>query len=181
RVLLVLDGAYAEFADGYDGGVSLVEGRENVLMTRTFSKIYGLGGLRVGWGYGPAAVIGVLNRLRGPFNVTSASLAAAEAAVLDREHVAHCRAENAHWRDWVAGQLAAVGIPSDASMANFILARFGSERAADAADEFLRARGLIVRKVKGYKLPDCLRISIGDEDANRLLVATLADFAKGQG
>jgi histidinol-phosphate aminotransferase len=179
--VLVLDGAYAEYVEGYDAGAALVAARDNVVMTRTFSKIYGLGGLRVGWGYGPSDVIDVLNRLRGPFNVTAAGLAAAEAAVRDTDYMQHCRQENAEWRDWLQAELSAIGIASDPSFANFILARFASEAQADAADAALRQAGVIVRKVKGYGLPQCLRITVGDAEACQLLVAVLAKFMEGQG
>jgi len=181
QTLLVLDGAYAEFAPGYDGGAALVKARENVVMTRTFSKIYGLGGLRVGWGYGPQKVIDVLNRMRAPFNVSAPALAAARAAVGDQAYVAHCRAENIRLREWLRAALGKLGIASDMSYANFILARFASSDMADAADRALRGQGVIVRQVKGYKLPDCLRITIGDAAACTQVVAALTAFQKGQG
>src|SRR5690606_37921222 len=123
QAILVLDGAYAEYVEGYDGGAELATRLPNVFMTRTFSKIYGLGGLRIGWGYGPKAMIDVLNRIRGPFNLSTAQMEAAEAAVRDREHVDRCRAENARMRGWLAEALAEKGVPSDTSTANFILAR----------------------------------------------------------
>lgn len=181
QTLLVLDGAYAEFVPGFDGGASIVDTRRNVMMTRTFSKIYGLGGLRVGWGYGPKEVIDVLNRLRGPFNVTAAGLAAAEAAVADIAHTDYCRAENAKWRDWLQGELAAIGIASDESSANFILARFRDADQAGAADAALRQQGVIVRRVGGYGFPEGLRITIGTGDACRKVAAILAEFMDGQG
>jgi len=152
QVLLVLDGAYAEFVDGFDGGAGLVEARDNVVMTRTFSKLYGLGGMRIGWGYGPASVIEVLNRVRGPFNISGAGLAAAEAAIKDTAYVTHCRTENAKWRAWLADALAASGVPSDTSCANFILARFADQPEAERCDEYLQTQGLIVRRVAGYKI-----------------------------
>ena len=179
HVLLVLDGAYAEYVDGYDGGARLVEKRDNVMMTRTFSKIYGLGGLRVGWGYGPQHVIDVLSRVRGPFNLGSAQLAVAEAAVRDQEFVARCRSENARMRTWLAKALAEIGVMSDTSTANFVLARFDSEAEAEACEAHLQAEGLLVRKVKGYKLPNCLRITVGDEASCRRVVHAIAQF-KGQ-
>lgn len=181
RTILVLDGAYAEFVAGFDAGKALVEARDNVVMTRTFSKIYGLGGLRIGWGYGPRAIVDVLNRLRGPFNLSAPGLAAAEAAVRDTAWTDHCRAENAKWRDWLARSLSEIGIPSDPAHGNFLLARFADEATADAADAALRAKGLIVRTVKGYGLPHCLRITIGEEEANRLLVEVLRAFMEGRG
>jgi histidinol-phosphate aminotransferase len=180
QALLVLDGAYADFVDGYDGGLSLVESRENVFVTRTFSKIYGLGGLRIGWGYGPRAVIDVLNRIRGPFNLSAAALATAEAAVRDTAYLEKCRTENARWRDWLANGLAAVGVPSDTSMANFVLARFKDEAEAVACDQHLRAEGILVRRVAGYGLPNCLRITVGDEASCRRVVHAIGQF-KGVG
>ncbi len=176
QALLVLDGAYAEYVDGYDGGAALVKSRENIVMTRTFSKIYGLGGLRVGWGYGPAAVIDVLNRVRGPFNVSNAALAAAEAAVRDVAYTDYCRAENARLRGWMADALAEIGVPSDVSCANFILARFASQQEAEACDMHLQSQGLIVRRVAGYKLPTCLRITVGDESGCRRVVHAVRQF-----
>src|SRR5690606_18929300 len=110
----------------YDGGAALIEARENVVMTRTFSKIYGLGGLRTGWGYGPQHVADVLNRVRGPFNLSSVQLETAEAAVRDQDYVAKCRADNTRLRAWLAEAMAEYGVPSDTSTANFILARFAS-------------------------------------------------------
>ncbi len=165
QAILVLDGAYAEYVDGYDGGAALAGSRGNVFMTRTFSKIYGLGGLRVGWGYGPRAIIDVLNRIRGPFNLSATQQDAAEAAVRDQGFVDYCRAENARMRVWLAEALAELGVPSDVSMANFVLARFATPDEARACDQFLQSQGLIVRRVDSYKLPHCLRITVGDEAA----------------
>ena len=176
QALLVLDGAYAEYVEGYDGGAALVDQRDNVVMTRTFSKIYGLGGLRVGWGYGPAHVIDVLSRMRGPFNVSNAALAAAEAAVRDVTYVSHCRTENARWRNWMADALGEIGVPSDVSLANFVLARFASQDEAEACDLHLQSQGLIVRRVAGYNLPNCLRITVGDESGCRRVVHAVRQF-----
>ncbi|WP_187428997.1 Histidinol-phosphate aminotransferase [Roseobacter fucihabitans] len=170
--LLVLDGAYAEFFDGYDGGAALVSARDNVVMTRTFSKLYGLGGLRVGWGYAPQAVIDVLNRVRGPFNLSSVALAGAEAAVRDRAFVNMCLTENAEQRARLIGGLRQLGIGCDESQANFVLARFTDEDEAIKADAHLKAAGILVRLVKGYGFPDALRITVGrPEDVSRVLAA----------
>ena len=176
QAILVLDGAYAEYVDGYDGGAALADTRPNVFMTRTFSKIYGLGGLRIGGGYGPKAIIDVLNRIRGPFNLSTTQLEVAEAAVRDQDWVAKCRAENSRMRHWLAEALAELGVPSDTSMANFVLARFASEEEASACDAFLQSQGLIVRRVAGYKLPHCLRITIGDEASCRRVAHAVAQF-----
>lgn len=176
QAILVLDGAYAEYVEGFDAGARLIEARSNVVMTRTFSKIYGLGGLRIGWGYGPKAIVDVLNRIRGPFNLSNTQLDVAEAAVRDQDYVAKCRAENARLRHWLAEALAELGIPSDTSMANFILARFANVDEAEACDAFLQAQGLIVRRVASYKLPHCLRITVGDEASCRRVAHAIGQF-----
>ncbi len=176
QAILVLDGAYAEYVEGFDGGLSLVEASSNVVMTRTFSKIYGLGGLRIGWGYGPKAIIDVLNRIRGPFNLSNTQLETAEAAVRDQDFVNRCRADNARMRIWLAEALAEVGVPSDVSMANFVLARLASADEAEACDLFLQSQGLLVRRVSSYKLPHCLRITVGDEASCRRVAHAIAQF-----
>jgi histidinol-phosphate aminotransferase len=179
QAILVLDGAYAEYVEGYDAGRALIEARENVVMTRTFSKIYGLGGLRIGWGYGPQHIIEVLNRIRGPFNLSTTQLEVAEAAVRDQDWVAKCRSENSRMRAWLAEALAELGVPSDTSTANFVLARFADAAEAEACDAYLKSQGLIVRQVTGYKLPHCLRITVGDESSCRRVAHAVAQF-KGQ-
>lgn len=176
NVLLILDGAYAEYVEGFDGGASLAGTRENVVMTRTFSKLYGLGGLRIGWGYGPQAVIDTLNRVRGPFNLSETQLVTAEAAIRDRDWAEHCRTENARMRLWMREALAKLNVPSDVSQANFILARFANEAEADACEAALREDGILVRKTKGYKLPECLRITVGTEAECRRVVDSVARF-----
>ncbi len=179
KAILVLDGAYAEYVEGYDGGAKLVEARENVVMTRTFSKIYGLGGMRVGWGYAPKAIIDVLSRVRGPFNLSAPALAAAEAAVRDTAYIERCRSENTRLRAWLSEALAEHGVPSDTSMANFVLARFSDAEEADACDAYLQTQGIIVRKVGGYNLPHALRITVGDEPACRRVAHTIGQFKAG--
>ena len=145
-------------------------------MTRTFSKIYGLGGLRIGWGYGPKAIIDVLNRIRGPFNLSTTQLEAAEAAVRDQDHVDALPGRECADAALAGQALAELGVPSDTSMANFILARFASPDEAEACDAFLQAQGLIVRRVAGYKLPHCLRITVGDEASCRRVAHAVAQF-----
>lgn len=170
--LLVLDGAYAEFFEGYDGGAALVESRDNVVMTRTFSKLYGLGGLRVGWGYATQQVVDVLNRIRGPFNLSKIALAGAEAAVRDRDFVQMCLQANVEQRARLTNGLHQLGIACDDSQANFVLARFGSEAEALAADKHLKAAGILVRLVKGYGFAEALRITAGrPQDVTRVLDA----------
>ncbi len=181
QAILVLDGAYADYVEGFDGGAALIERRDNVVMTRTFSKLYGLGGLRIGWGYGPQPIIDVLNRVRGPFNLSATQLETAEAAIRDRDYAAKCRTENARLRVWLAEALAELGIPSDTSCANFILARFHDREEAEACDDYLQSQGLIVRRVAGYKLPYCLRITIGDESSCRRVAHAIAAFKEARG
>lgn len=179
QALLVLDGAYAEYVEGFDAGAEIIKTRSNVFMTRTFSKLFGLGGARIGWGYGPKAIIDVLNRMRGPFNVSSSAYVAALASIGDEDYVRHCRAENTKWRAWLAKALAEVGVPSDTSCTNFILARFTDQTEAEACDLYLQKQGLIVRRVAGYNLPNALRITVGDETACRQLATAVAEFKGG--
>jgi histidinol-phosphate aminotransferase len=176
HTLLVLDGAYAEFVDGYDGGARLTHTYDNIFITRTFSKLYGLGGLRVGWGYGPKYIVDTLNRIRGPFNLSAPALAAAEASVRDTEFAEKCRADNTSLRAWLAAALAEHGISSDTSMANFILARFANQAEAEACDDYLKSQGILVRRVAGYKLPHCLRITVGDEASCRRVAHAIGQF-----
>lgn len=175
-VLIVLDGAYADYIDGWDGGAGFVESHSNVVMLRTLSKMYGLGGLRVGWGYGPKHVIDVLNRVRGPFNLSAPSLAAGEAAVLDRDFVINHRIQNNTARSWLAYELAALGVASDPSEANFILARFSDQTHAEACDDYLQAVGILVRRVGSYGLPQALRITVPDMVGCTRVVAGIKAF-----
>ena len=176
RVMLVLDGAYAEFVEGYDGGAALVDAHENVVMTRTFSKVHGLGGLRVGWMYARPGVIDAVGRIRGPFNLSELQLQTAEAAVRDTAWVERTRSENARLRAWLAEALAELGVPSDTSTANFVLARFASEAEARACLAFLAEDGILVRHTANYDLPHCLRITVGDEAACRRVVHAVGRF-----
>ncbi len=180
HVLLVIDSAYAEFVDrnDYGSGADLVEAGDNVVMTRTFSKIYGMGGLRLGWAYCPPAVADVLNRIRGPFNVSSAALAAGQAAVEDTAFVDLARRHNSYWREWFTEKLAGLGLEAVPSVANFVLVRFpeGAGRNAPAADAFLRSKGIIVRAMDSYGLPDSLRITIGRDDEMQAVIAALSEF-----
>lgn len=178
QALLVLDGAYAEYvrdAD-YDAGAELVEARDNVVMTRTFSKIHGLAALRIGWMYGPAHVIDALSRFRPPFNLSIPALLAGEAAMRDVGHVERCAVLNEVWRDWLGKRLGEAGVPVTPSQANFLLADFGGAERAEAADAFLKSRGLIVRRTASYGLPGHLRITVGDEAGCRAVAEAVRDF-----
>ena len=177
HVVLIIDGAYAEYARdygvGYDGFARFAASRPNVVMTRTFSKLYGLGGLRVGWGYGCREIIEVLTRVRQPFNLSGPALAAAEAAVRDRAFAARCVTENARLRDWLTGELRAIGIACDTSETNFVLARFRDAEEAAGCEAALRADGILVRKVGSYGFPEGLRITVGDEPACKRVIAAV--------
>lgn len=178
HVLLVIDSAYAEYvtAPDYDPGIKLVDATDNTVMTRTFSKVFGLGGMRIGWCYAPPAVVDVLNRVRGPFNVSVAAQAAAIAALQEPGWVEMSAAHNAEWRPKLAAGLQAAGITVWPSEGNFVLADFGTTERANAADAFVRGRGVIVRKVAGYGLPHCLRITVGTAEEIGLVIDAFAAF-----
>jgi histidinol-phosphate aminotransferase len=180
NVLLVLDAAYAEYVqrNDYESGIELVATTDNVVMTRTFSKIYGLAALRLGWMYGPAHVVGAINRIRGPFNVSGPAIAAGIAAIRDTAHVERARAHNTRWLAWLSEEIGTLGLAMTPSAANFVLIHFPETRGRTAqdADAFLTQRGLILRQVAAYKLPNALRMSVGTEEANRLVVQALKEF-----
>jgi histidinol-phosphate aminotransferase len=182
NVLLVLDAAYAEYVEraDYEAGAELVSRFDNVVMTRTFSKIYGLAGLRVGWAYCPAAVTDALNRVRGAFNVSVPAQRAAVAALHDRDHVARSIAHNSKWKNWLIAEIRATGLRVDESEGNFLLIRFRAPEQAEAADAFLTSHGFILRPVANYGLPHCLRLTIGSAQVNRGVAAALADFMREQ-
>lgn len=179
-VLLVIDAAYAEYATQHDytPGIELVDAGENTVMTRTFSKIYGLGGVRLGWAYAPANVVDVLNRVRGPFNVGAAAMAAGVAAMRDVAFEEMSRAHNTKWRAWTTAEFSRLGLDVTPSIGNFLLVCFGDDptRGAEAADAFLKTRGIVVRRMGGYGFPNCLRITIGLEEEMRAVVDALAVF-----
>ncbi len=184
RVVLVLDAAYAEYVrrNDYESGIELAGSAENVVMTRTFSKIYGLAALRLGWGYGPAKIIDALNRIRGPFNVSTPAIEAGIAAVADKAHVAKAAAHNETWLPKVTEAIAALGLKVTPSVTNFVLIHFPDEpgrRAADA-DAYLLKHGVILRQVGAYGLKNALRKTIGSEAANIATIETLKAFLAGK-
>ena len=177
-VLLIIDAAYAEYVsrNDYESGRDLVDRADNVVMTRTFSKIYGLGGMRLGWLYGPKSVVDVINRLRQPFNVNSAAQAAGIAALLDVAHTDAQRTNNDIWLAWLAQELAKLGLHPYPSVGNFLLVRFADAKQAAAANEAMMKAGTIPRMVVAYGLPECLRITIGTEPEMRAVREALAKF-----
>ncbi|MBL1234292.1 MAG: histidinol-phosphate transaminase [Rhodobiaceae bacterium] len=182
-VLLVVDAAYAEYVrkNDYEAGIELVATHDNVVMTRTFSKVYGLPALRLGWAYCPAGVADVLNRVRGPFNVNVPAMRAGIAAIQDQSFLDKAIAHNDEWLGWLIEEINKLGLEALPSVANFLLIRFPEEagKTAADADEFLASRGLILRAVKAYGLPRCLRMSVGLEEDNKAVVATLRAFVEG--
>jgi histidinol-phosphate aminotransferase len=183
HVLLVLDAAYAEYVrrNDYSSGLELVATSDNVVMTRTFSKIHGLAALRLGWMVGPAHVIDALNRIRGPFNVNAPAIEAGIAAMGDEAHVGAAIAHNEEWLGRLATEIGALGLEVTPSVGNFLLIHFPKGPAqAKAADAFLTQRGLILRGVGAYGLPGALRLTVGGAEANGLVLAALKDFMAGQ-
>lgn len=180
HVLLVIDAAYSEYVmrNDYEAGIEMVSTTDNTVMTRTFSKIHGLASLRVGWMYGPANIVDAVNRIRGPFNVSTPAMLAAVASLEDTAHQEISRVHTDKWRTWLTDEVGKLGLTVTPSAANFILIHFPQEagKTADDADAFLTKRGLILRGLKNYKLPHALRMTIGTEEANRLVVAALAEF-----
>ena len=178
-ILLVLDGAYAEYVrrNDYASGIELAAENENVLVTRTFSKIHGLAALRIGWGFGAPHLIDAMNRVRGPFNVNAVAIAAGAAAMRDRSHVARAVEHNERWLPVLIERLGMIRLRVTPSVANFVLVHFPSgSRGAAAADDFLLARGFVLRRVAGYGLPDALRLTIGDDDAMEGVIGALTEF-----
>jgi histidinol-phosphate aminotransferase len=179
-VVLAIDAAYAEFVNrnDYEAGVALVDRTDNVVMLRTFSKIYALAALRLGWAYCPPAIADALNRVRSPFNVGAAAQAAGVAAVEDVAALDRARSHNERWLAWFSQRLAALGIPLTPSVANFVLARFPDDPGKDAGAvfAFLQSRGILTRKMGAYGLPQYLRITIGTGEEMERVAATLAEF-----
>lgn len=180
HVLLVIDAAYAEYVrnNDYESGLALVSSSDNVVMTRTFSKIFGLASLRLGWAYAPAHIIDTLNRIRGPFNVTGAALAAGIEALNDSKFLAECVEHNEIWLPWLTGQISELGLEVTPSVGNFILIHFpeAEKKSASQADSYLSTRGCILRAMGAYGFPNALRMSVGTEEANRSVVKHLKSF-----
>jgi histidinol-phosphate aminotransferase len=180
-VLLVLDAAYAEYVrrNDYEAGIELAGSAQNVVMTRTFSKL-GLGGARIGWMYGPMHIVDAINRIRGPFNVNAMAIEAGIAAIRDRAHIELSVTHNEKWLSWLNEELTRLGLRVTPSVGNFVLIHFPDDgmHSAAAADDYLTARGYILRRVTGYGFPNALRMSVGTEEANRGVIDALETFLK---
>jgi histidinol-phosphate aminotransferase len=184
-IILVIDSAYAEYATriDYSPGIDLVEEYDNVVMTRTFSKIYGLGGVRLGWAYCPTKIADILNRIRGPFNVSTPAIEAGLAALIDKQFIEKTRTHNDAWLAWTREEILRMGLESPKSAGNFLLVRFPIETGktknmAEAANTYLKDCGILVRRMESYGLADCLRISIGLENEMKVTIDALKDFLK---
>jgi len=179
-VLLVLDAAYCDYVsrNDYELGIELVATTDNTVVTHTFSKIHGLAALRIGWMFGPAHIVDAVNRIRGPFNVSTPAMLAAVAAIEDTAHQQMSKIFTEQWRNWLTAEVTKLGLKVTPSVANFILIHFPTEpgRTAADADAFLTRRGLVLRGLGNYGLPHALRMTIGIEEANRLVVEALRDF-----
>ena len=184
HVLLVLDAAYSDYVsrNDYELGIELVATTENTVMTHTFSKIHGLAALRIGWMFGPANIVDAVNRIRGPFNVSTPAMLAAVAAIEDTAHVQMSKAHTEKWRNWLTEEIGKLGLKVTPSVANFVLIHFPQEKGKTSAeaDAFLTKRGLVLRALNNYGLPHALRMTIGTEEANRLVVDGLARLHGGQ-
>ena len=182
-VILVLDAAYAEYVrrNDYESGIELAATADNVVMTRTFSKIHGLAGLRIGWCYAPAQIVDALNRIRGPFNVSSPAIAAGVASLGDRGHTERAVAHNEVWLPKVTEAVTRLGLKVTPSVGNFVLIHFPDApgRTAADADAYLFNRGIVLRRIEAYGLPNALRMTIGTAEANEAAMATLAEFVAG--
>ncbi|WP_417413040.1 histidinol-phosphate transaminase [Hoeflea sp.] len=180
HVILVLDAAYAEYVrrNDYEAGIELVSANANVVMTRTFSKIHGLAGLRIGWMYAHEAIIDACNRVRGPFNVNALAITAGAAAISDRKHVEDAVEHNEIWLARVVEAVEAMGLSVTPSVGNFVLIHFPTTpgKTAAEADAYLGKRGYVLRRVAGYGLPDALRMTIGSEEANLGVIDALKSF-----
>lgn len=176
-VLIILDGAYAEYVENedYNAGAHWVDDCDNVVMTRTFSKMYGLAGMRIGWAYGPAAIIEIVNRLRTPFNTSAPALAAAEAAIQDYEHVSRVIEHNSRWQVKFQTELGEVGIHVLPSVTNFYLMHFEDipGKSAEVAGQYLMEHGIIPRPASDDR---CLRLTVGNDDENAAVIETLKAY-----
>ena len=174
-IWVVLDEAYYEYVSepDYPNGIRLLPSYPNLIVTRTFSKIHGLAGLRVGYSVSTAAFADLMNRIRQPFNTSSMGLAAAEAALGDRDFTATSRAMNDAGMLQLTGGLDALGIDRIPSIGNFVT--FDCARVAMPVYEALLARGIIVRPVANYGMPNHLRASIGRPEENERLLQALRE------
>ncbi len=182
-ILLVLDDAYAEYAAasvGYENGFELAKGRDDVVVLRTFSKIYGLAGLRLGYGYCPLDVTDILNRIRSPFNVSVPSQIAGVAALSDDAFIERSVSHNTQWRQWTVNELTKLGLKVWPSAGNFVLTSFKDEEQAEACRLSLKDKGILVRQMGAYKLPQSLRISIGTEEEMNLAISAIKDYLERQ-
>jgi len=176
--LFLIDEAYAEYAtaDDYATGLALAEEFDNVVVTRTFSKIYGLPSLRIGWAYCSAGIVELVQRIRTPFNTNGVALTVAAAAVKDPQYIEGIRQHNAQWLTRISSALTALGIEVVPSQANFYLLRFSkhSGKSGSAAAAFLQSKGIIPRPAGGSD--QFLRITVGLDNENEAVLAALTEY-----
>lgn len=179
HVILVIDEAYAEFAAAPEWGTALDLARaaQNLVVTRTFSKIYGLAGLRVGFGYAPRAVVEAIDRICLPFNLNLPAQFAAVAALDDQDHVERSRLQVETWRPRLVQTVRGMGLDIHAGQGNFVLIDFGSVERAVLANQHLMKHGVIVRHLAAYDLPQALRVTIGQDPEMAIFLEVLGQFA----
>lgn len=178
HILLVLDAAYAEFAkeNDYDAGFGLVDKHENVIVTRTLSKLYGLSGLRIGWAYSTADIINTLQHLKGGFNVSKPAQAAGTAAVLDDEYAIECRDKCRSGIDYLTSELRALGLNVTSSVCNFIMLHFQDRDQMKNCDDFLKDHSIMVGPLGAYGLDSTLRITVGTDAENQSFISVMKEF-----
>jgi len=185
HIIIVLDSAYAEYLDGgdqdYTDGAEYVEKYDNVVMLRTFSKIFGLGALRLGWGYFPPEIYSTLASIRGAFSVNAAAAIAGSAAIADKAFYQRSIDHNRHWMPRMQASILQAGFMPLPSVANFFLIRFASLEAAAVAHQFMIDRDILLRRMTPYGLPDCLRMSIGNDAEMELVTSAFKDLSHVEG
>jgi len=178
ETILVIDSAYAEYVEesDYSDGINLVNQYNNIVCTRTFSKIYGLAALRIGWMYASSDIIKYMNRIRLPFNTNSIAQIAAIEALKDDDFIKNAKIHNDIWKPWIENKLKEIGLYTVNGVANFVLAKFNNELQANLCYQFLEKKGILVRSIKEYNLPEYLRITVGLEEENKIMCAEIKKF-----
>ncbi|MDG2187947.1 MAG: histidinol-phosphate transaminase [Hyphomicrobiales bacterium] len=190
KILLVVDGAYAEYVQEVDycDGLDLVSEKSNTIMTRTFSKVYGLASLRIGWAYCPTFIIETLNKIRGPFNLSTASIYAGSAALKDTDHVQKSIALNTEEKEYLNEEYTSMGVNVIKGVANFLLLDFrnvdhtnyiGEQEISDNLNDYLYKNNIFLRDVSDYGLTGHLRLSIGNKEQNRIVLKKIQEYLSG--
>jgi len=180
NIPLVLDSAYSEYAgdSDYSDGLDLMDEFKNVIVLRTFSKLYGLAGLRIGWCAAPTSLVDKLNRLRGPYNITGPAQAAASMALADRGHEDASREHNKLWRTRLTQEISQSGFQVEPSGGNFITVVFPNPAAAQGAHRHIAGMGMLTRPLHDYGMPECIRITVGRTEDNERIIEAFRGLAQ---